>query len=196
MLAETLNAIRISQTRVGNYVGVIGLGAVGLSILTIVKHTFPSKVIAIDIAQDKVERALKFGADVGICSNNHSCTEAILDTTGGKGLDVIFEAVGIPTTYELVFQIIKENGILVPFGMFEAKMELPFRKAYSKQIQMRWVRGVGSYPNEHKSIVLRMMEKGLIDPKPLISSSYKLADFEKAFTSVMAGREIRVIIEL
>jgi threonine dehydrogenase-like Zn-dependent dehydrogenase len=196
MLAEALNAIRVSRTGPGNTIAIIGLGAVGVSLLAIAQHTFPDKIIAVDIAQDKLDRALDLGADAALRSDDPNCVQLLMDATNGKGVDVLFEAVGVLGTYDLAFQIIGENGIFIPFGVFEGIVELPFRKAYSKQIQMRWVRGAGNYPYEHKTIILKMMEKGLIDPKPLITSHFALAEFEDAITAIMGGKEIRVIIDI
>lgn len=196
MLSEALNALRVGDIRPGDHILILGAGAVGFSILSMLKHTFPAVIIVVDINEEKLKIASKLGADAVLNANDEKLADKINEITKGKGINKLIEAVGSQQTYNIAFDLIAKNGIIVSFGMMESSLEIPFRTLYSKQAQIRWCCNEGGNAKETRAIVLDMMHKGLIDPSTLITSRIPLDNVTDAFEKIAAGTEIRVVLQL
>lgn len=196
MLGEALNAIKIGEIRPGDDILIIGAGAVGSSLLTLLKHTFPNQIIVIDLIDEKLDFAKKLGADIVLDFRDLNLKEKIMELTNGVGVNVVYEAVGSQATYDLAFDLIAYGGKLMAFGLLETSLEIPFRKAFSKEIQFRWCQAGGTQTKKNKEIILRMMSKGLIDVNPLITSKIPMEKLVDGLESIKSGKQIRVIVEI
>src|SRR6266568_3074742 len=87
--------------RPGDVVAVVGAGPIGLSAITGARLFSPAHIVAIDLADSRLEAAKHFGADVTVNNTLHDPGEAIASLTDGLGADVTIEAVGVPETFEL-----------------------------------------------------------------------------------------------
>ena len=196
MLAETLNAIGIGEVKPGENILIIGAGAVGISLLTLLKHSFSRKVIMLDILQEKRDYAMAFGADAVFDPGDPELFNKINDVAGLQGISLIYEAVGRQETYNLAFDLIARRGRIVGFGVLENTLEVPFKKMMRKEAQVRWSLAGGTDPRGNRQIVLNMINKNLIDVNKLITSRIKLDNINEGFKRVMKGKEIRVIVEI
>lgn len=196
MVSEAVNAVRIADIKAEDNILLIGVGAVGFSILSVLKNTLHLNIIVADIDNAKLETALKIGADAVINSKDEDVVKRICELTDGRGVNKVFEAVGNKVTYQMAFDLIERGGVIVPFGMIEGIMELPFRTMYAKEIQMRWCKGSGVCEAENKKIALRMIRDGLIDTDMLITSKVPLENIMEAFKKIETGKEIRVVLQM
>lgn len=196
MLSEAVNAVRIADIKAGDNVLIIGAGAVGFSLLSILKNTLHLRVIVVDIADEKLKLALRLGADAVINSQKEDVALRVKECTDQKGVNKIFEAVGNQATYQLAFELITWGGVIVPFGMMEGTMEIPFRTMYAKEVQMKWCKGSGVQDLENKRIALSLLEKGLINTELLITGEIPLENVSEAFERIAAGKEIRIILTM
>lgn len=194
MLSEAVNAVRIAGIEAGDNVLIIGAGAVGLSLLSILKNTLHLNLIVVDIADRKLKTAAQLGADAVINSQREDVALRVKELTGQKGVNKIFEAVGNQATYQLAFQLIERGGVIVPFGLIEGTMEIPFRTMYAKEVQMKWCKGSGLHDLENKKIALSLIEKGLVNTELLITGKIPFEKVSEAFERIAAGNEIRVIL--
>jgi 2-desacetyl-2-hydroxyethyl bacteriochlorophyllide A dehydrogenase len=193
MLGE---ALRIARLQPGEHVVIIGCGAVGLSLLTIVQHAYPATITMLDISDEKLALAKAMGATHAVNTLREDAAARLREITGGEGTNVLFEAVGSPKTYDLAYELLNRGGLIIPFGMIEGTLELPFRKLYAKQLQMRFVRSAGDHGAENKRLVLGMMQRGLIRPERLITARYPLTAFDEAARSILAGGQVRVLMDI
>ncbi len=196
MLGEALNALEISGAKIGDNLLIIGCGAVGLSILTVALHSYADHIIMVDIADDKLAKAKALGASQIINSSRENVPERVRELTGDRGVQVVFEAVGHPSTYQLAYDLVNENGTIIPFGLIEGTLEIPFRRLYAKQIQIRWCRSAGNHGQLYKKIILDMLARGLINPAPLITGIRDLSDFAETIREIQAGKHIRTLIRI
>ena len=81
----------------GDTVAIVGAGPIGLAAITGSKLYSPGTVIAIDLADSRLDMAKQFGADLTINDGDHDTRALIREATGGLGVDVAIEAVGIPS---------------------------------------------------------------------------------------------------
>ena len=94
----------------GDTVAVVGAGPIGLAaIMTAQLHT-PGRIIAIDLADARLEKAREFGADIVINNGREDAVAKVMDLTGGLGVDTAIEAVGVPETFELCAELIRPGG--------------------------------------------------------------------------------------
>lgn len=196
MLSEALNAVRIADIKAEDYILLIGAGAVGFNILSILKNVLHRRTIVVDLVDEKLQMASRLGADLVINSGKENVAERILEATDGKGVNKIFEAVGSQATYEMAFSLITRGGVIIPFGMMEGRLEIPFRTLYAKEVQMRWCKGSGANETENKEIALQLIEKGIVRAENLITGIVPFERVSEAFDRIRSGREIRVILKI
>src|SRR6185436_17372636 len=89
----------------GDTVVVVGAGPIGLATMMTAKLYTPARIVAIDLADARLERAREFGADITINNGTEDAIAAVFDLTNGLGADVAVEAVGMPETFELCTEL-------------------------------------------------------------------------------------------
>ena len=101
----------------GDVVAVVGAGPIGLAAIMGARLFSPSHIVAIDLADSRLEAAKQFGADI-VVNNSHEDPEAIVaELTGGLGADVSIEAVGTPATFELAVRLARPGGHIANIGV-------------------------------------------------------------------------------
>src|SRR3954451_21400539 len=101
----------------GDTVAIVGAGPIGLATVLTAKLYTPGRIIAIDIADSRLEKARELGADVTINSGDEDAFERVMELTGGLGADVAIEAVGVPETFELCTDLIRPGGRVANVGV-------------------------------------------------------------------------------
>ncbi|MEA2422408.1 MAG: alcohol dehydrogenase, partial [Thermoleophilaceae bacterium] len=101
----------------GDTIAIVGAGPIGLAtIMTSRLHT-PGRIIAIDLDDTRLEKAVEFGADVTINNGAEDALAKVMELTGGLGADVAIEAVGVPDTFELCTELIRPGGHVANVGV-------------------------------------------------------------------------------
>jgi len=100
----------------GDTVAIVGAGPIGLAAVMTAKLFTPGRIIAIDLADARLEKALEFGADVTINNGNEDPLARVMELTQGLGADVVIEAVGMPETFELCTSIVRPGGRVAMSG--------------------------------------------------------------------------------
>lgn len=111
----------------GSTVAVFGAGGVGLNVIQGCALVNASKIVAVDILDEKLEFARRFGATDLINAKEVEVTEALKNLNGGDGFDYAFDAVGSPQTTMQAFEATRKAGTVVVIGMFppEVKVSIP-----------------------------------------------------------------------
>ncbi|HEY6635788.1 MAG TPA: zinc-dependent alcohol dehydrogenase family protein [Acidimicrobiia bacterium] len=161
----------------GDVVAVVGAGPIGLAAILGSRLYSPSHVIAIDMAQSRLEAAKQFGADITINNAEVDPKAAILELTGGLGADVAMEAVGVPATFELAASLIRPGGRVANIGVHGEPATL--------HLEELWIRDVtittGLVDTFSTPTLLRLIEGGLINPAPLVTHHFEMGQFEEAY---------------
>ena len=115
-LACVIRGVEETGLRAGDHVSVIGLGPIGLMFVRLAKVA-GARVIAIGRRQTQLDRACAMGADDLICAAGHTDVVAeVRRLTEGHGVDIAFEAVGKPQTWEQCVQMVRRGGTVNFFG--------------------------------------------------------------------------------
>jgi alcohol dehydrogenase len=120
--------------RPGDVVAVVGAGPIGLSAIMGASLFSPSHIVAIDLADSRLDAAKQFGADVTVNNGRQDPLEVIRGLTGGLGADVAIEAVGVPATFELAATLIRPCGHLANIGVHGQPATLHLEQLWSRDV--------------------------------------------------------------
>ena len=151
---------------------VIGAGMIGLALVQALRAAGCEKIIVVDVAADRLELAAKCGATDMLNSTNNNALEQVLRMTNQAGADVAFEAVGITPTVNLALGCVRKGGKVILVGNVAPKVEFPLQTAVTRELTIFGsCASRGEYP-----ACLEMLERGQLDPAPLISAVAPLAE--------------------
>ena len=118
----------------GDVVVVVGAGPVGLSAIMGARLFSPSHVVAVDLADSRLEAAKQFGADVIVNNGRQDPLEVVRELTGGLGADVAIEAVGVAATFELATTLIRPCGHIANIGVHGAPATLHLEQLWTRDV--------------------------------------------------------------
>ncbi|CAM3439216.1 Alcohol dehydrogenase [Bordetella sputigena] len=178
----------------GSTVAIVGSGPIGLAALLTAQFYSPSEIIMVDLDDNRLEVAKRFGATQTVKANGEEAKQRILSLTGGKGVDTAIEAVGIPATFEFCQEIIAPGGVIANVGVHGVKADLHLETLWSQNISIttRLVDTVST------PMLLKTVQSGKFDPKKLITHHFKLdgiLDAYDTFSRAASTQALKVIIE-
>jgi alcohol dehydrogenase len=118
----------------GDTVVVVGSGPIGLSAITGALLYSPSHIVAVDLADARLDVAKRFGADLTINNGNEDPVAAVRAITGGLGADVAIEAVGVPASFELCTQLVRPGGHVANIGVHGTPATLHLESLWNRDI--------------------------------------------------------------
>jgi alcohol dehydrogenase len=118
----------------GDTVAVVGAGPIGLAAIMTAQLHSPGRIIAIDLADARLEKAREFGADVTINNGREDAVAKVMDLTGGLGADTAIEAVGVPETFELCTELIRPGGRVANVGVHGHPATLHLEKLWIRDV--------------------------------------------------------------
>ncbi len=177
----------------GDLVAIIGAGPIGLSALLTTQFFAPSKIIVIDLDDNRLEVAKQLGATDVINSTDGKAAEKVMALTSGRGVDVAIEAVGVAATFGMCQEIVGVGGHIANIGVHGTSVTLHLEKLWSQSITIttRLVDAVTT------PMLLKTVMIGRLKPKQLITHHFALNDIINAYdTFGNAGREhaLKVIL--
>jgi len=178
----------------GCTVAIVGSGPIGLAALLTAQFYSPAEIIMIDLDDNRLEVAKRFGATQTINSTDGKAVAALMKLTGDRGVDTAIEAVGVPATFELCEQIIAPGGVIANIGVHGVPVALHLERLWDRNISIttRLV-DTASTP-----MLLNILKAKKIDPKLLITHRFKLNDILAAyetFGNAAKTQALKVIIE-
>jgi alcohol dehydrogenase len=175
-------------------VAIVGSGPIGLAALLTAQFYSPAEIIMIDLDDNRLEMAKRFGATAGINSADGKAVETIMKMTGKRGVDTAIEAVGIPATFELCEKIIAPGGTIANIGVHGTKVALHLERLWDCNVTIttRLVDTVST------PMLLDILQSHKIDPKLLITHHFKLdriLDAYETFGHAAKTKALKVIID-
>ncbi len=164
-----LHAVDITPITVNDTAVVVGAGMIGSFIVQALKVAGCGKIVIIDLEQDRLDLAIKLGADLGLLSHDR-VSEQIREMTGGRGADVAFEAVGIDPTVQMAIDCVRRGGNVTLVGNIVSDVNLPLQKVVTQQLRLQGSCGIcGEYP-----AALDLIERGEINVDSILSAEVGL----------------------
>jgi S-(hydroxymethyl)glutathione dehydrogenase/alcohol dehydrogenase len=191
-VGAVFNAAKVEP---GSTVAVVGCGGIGLSAVNGAALAGASRIIAIDTNQSKLEKALEMGATDIINASNVDPVAAVKDMTNGQGVPYSFEAIGLKTTAEQSFAMLRPGGVATIIGMipFGTKIELHG----ADFLRDRKIQGTSMGGNRFRVDMPRLLElwrQGRLKLDHLISGQVKLDQINEGFAMLKSGAPVRNLI--
>jgi alcohol dehydrogenase len=161
----------------GDVVAIVGAGPIGLAAILTARLYTPGRIIAIDLADSRLEGARRFGADTTINNGLEDAVDRVMELTDGLGADVAFEAVGVPATFELATELIRPGGRLANIGVHGKPATLHLEKLWIRDVTVT----TGLVDTFSIPRLLRLIASGRLDPSLFATHRFALGDTMNAY---------------
>jgi alcohol dehydrogenase len=165
------------QVRPGDTVAIVGAGPIGLAVLLTAQFYSPAAILMIDLDDNRLRVAKDFGATTLINSADGKAVERVLELTGGEGVDVAVEAVGMPATFDICQSILAPGGRLANVGVHGKPVELHVEKLWDRNITLT-TRLVDTVTTP---MLLKVVGSRKLQPSKLVTHRFALDDVMKAY---------------
>ncbi len=176
-LPAAVIAVDAADVRAGDTVALIGCGPTGLLAQRLLNHSPAARVLAIDPVEYRRQAAAELGATP--LDNDENTVEAVMDATGGRGVDTVVEFVGRGPALSLAAAITRPGGIISGGGVYlEQDHPTSLFDLFFKNLQLRlngFANAAMGLPRARQAI-----EGGLLDPTEVISHRVSLDEFPDA----------------
>lgn len=174
---------KIGAIKPADTVLVIGAGPTGLCTMMCAGLYSPSKIIALDTDESRLQLAKKAGL-ADIIWNPQQMTEKelemrIKEVSHGRGADTVFEVAGGRETFQLAWKLARPNGIVAVIAMYEEDQIIPLPQMYGKNLTFK----TGGVDGSDCERIMELIADGKIDTTCLITH-------RMSFTDILKGYEI------
>jgi L-iditol 2-dehydrogenase len=167
-----VHAVRRASLALNDSAVVVGAGMIGLFIIQALRLAGCGKIIAVDLAPEKLKLALELGAGEVIQPGAKDALAQVLALTNGCGADAVFEAVGLGPTVDLAVRAARKGGSVTLVGNLSPKVELPLQTVVTGELSLLGsCASCGEYP-----ACLEMIARGAIRVAPLLSAHAPLEE--------------------
>ena len=173
------------RVRPGDVVAIVGAGPIGLSAILGSKLYSPARIVAIDLADSRLEAAKQFGADVTINPSVQDPVETVRAMTGGLGADVAIEAVGLPDTFELCAKLVRPGGHVANIGVHGKPATLHLEDLWIKNVTIT----TGLVDTWSTPTLLHLITGGQLDPRRFVTHRFPLAEIMDAYSVFAAATD-------
>jgi L-iditol 2-dehydrogenase len=181
-VSVALHAVKLSQIAGGETALVIGAGMIGLLVLQAARAAGCPRVLVADVDTTRLAMAAKLGAAETLDASRADVAGEVLRLTGGRGVDVVLEAVGRPETVAAAIDCVRKGGTVTLIGNIAPQVNLPLQKVVTRQIRLQGsCASAGEYPE-----AMELVSSGRIKVAPMISAVAPLRDGPQWFERLYA----------
>jgi threonine dehydrogenase-like Zn-dependent dehydrogenase len=192
-LAVAIHAFKRADLKMGQSVAVFGAGPIGQLLIMLARNAGAGDIYAVDLMPFRLAQALNLGANHIFDNKEQDAVEAIHQASGGLGVDIAFEAVGLPATLNQALASLKKGGTAVMVGlMSQPEMVLPSNLFVAKEATLKGSQG---YCRDFQT-ALKLLENQILSLRPLITHELPPAKLQKGFEllSDPAAKATKVVI--
>lgn len=161
----------------GDTVVVFGAGPVGLCAVQAARLFHPSQIILVDVDAFRLETGIRLGATHTINAKESDPLAVIAELTGGRGANAVIEAAGAEITFQQAIQCAGLHARVALVGIFGQPVSIPLQEAFMKNIRIE----MGLSDLGHMPKLVKLIEMGEIDLRPLITHRMTLDEIEHGF---------------
>jgi alcohol dehydrogenase len=163
--------------RPGDTVVIVGAGPIGLSAIMTARLYSPSHLIAVDLADTRLEAAKQFGADVTINPSRQDPAQVIADLTDGLGADVAIEAVGVSDTFEMCTRLIRPGGRVANVGVHGGPATLHLESLWTRNVTIT----TGLVDTWSTPTLLKLLRTGQLEAQKFVTHRFTLGEVIEAY---------------
>jgi alcohol dehydrogenase len=169
--------VQYGNVKPGDTIAIIGAGPVGMSVLLTAQFYSPGRIVMIDMDPARLELAKQFGATDTIQVGAEDPVAKILEMTGGLGVDVAIEAVGVPATFDICQKIVSAGGNIANVGVHGTPVQLHIEELWIKNINI----SMGLVSTNTTPMLLKTLNAGKVNPGKLVTHRFKLDEILAAY---------------
>ena len=202
-------AVNTGEIKRGESVAVIGCGGVGMAAVAGAKLAGATRIIAVDLSDEKLERAKDFGAthtinpsalggDASATGEDQPVVQAVHEILGGVGADVVVDAVGLPGTFTQAFYMRDLAGRVVLVGVPtpEMRLELPLADVFGRGGATKSSWYGDCLPERDFPLYTDLYLQGRFPLGDFVDERISIDAVEDAFTKMKQGSVLRSVVEL
>ncbi|MGP7996488.1 MAG: zinc-dependent alcohol dehydrogenase family protein [Streptosporangiaceae bacterium] len=163
--------------RPGDVVAIVGAGPIGLSAIMGARLFSPSHIVAIDLADARLDAAKQFGADITVNNAGQDPMDVVQSLTDGLGADVAIEAVGVPATFELAARLARPGGHIANIGVHGEPATLHLEELWIKNVTIT----TGLVDAYSTPMLLKLVTSHQLDATKFITHRFGLDEFDQAY---------------
>jgi L-iditol 2-dehydrogenase len=192
-LGVAIHAVDLAHLKPGMSIGVFGCGPIGLMILQLARRSGATKIIATDRLSHRVDAAWEYGADLALQADGSSENAVVWNAAGKRGVDVAFEVAGENPAIETAVIASKPGGKVMLVGIpGEDQTAFTASTARRKGLTVKFVRRMKHvYPR-----AIALVAQKQVDVASLVTQTFPLDDYQKAFECAIARQGHKVVITL
>lgn len=173
----------------GSSVAIVGAGPIGLAALLTAQLYSPAEIIMIDLDDNRLDVARRFGATQTINSSAVDAADQVLKLTGGRGVDTAIEAVGVPVTFELCESLVAPGGVIANIGVHGKPAQLHLETLWSRNIAIT----TRLVDTSTTPMLMKTVQSGKIDPTRLITHRFALDQILEAYDAFGRAAETKAL---
>jgi alcohol dehydrogenase len=173
----------------GSSVAIVGAGPIGLAALLTAQFYAPAAIIMIDLDDNRLDVARRFGATHAINSADSKAADKVKALTEGRGVDTAIEAVGVPATFLICQDVVAPGGVIANVGVHGIKVDLHLERLWSQNVAIttRLVDTVST------PMLLKTVQSRRLDPGQLITHRFALGDILAAYDTFSRAADTRAL---
>ncbi len=181
IMSTGLSGAESGKIKIGDTVAIFAQGPIGLCATVGARLSGASTIIAIDSVAHRLKMSKAVGADVVINFKEVDPVKAILEMTGGRGVDVAIEALGTENTFQSCLRILKPGGILSSLGVYGKDIQIPLDAFYAGLGDQKIVTTLCPGGKERMRRLMNLIESKKVDLKTLVTHRFKLDKIQEAY---------------
>ena len=195
-LGVGVHLVRQAGVKPGDHIVVFGAGPVGLLCCSVARAYGASKIISVDINEERLTFAKAYAATHTVVSQKESAQDAAARIIAigdlGHGADAIIDATGAEPCIQTAMHALRTGGTYVQGGMGKPDISFPIMAVCTKELN---VKGSFRYGSGDYATAVKLIADGRVSVKELITGTVNFKDAEQAFHAVKDGKGIKTLIE-
>lgn len=192
-VSVAVHGVERTPVRLDDTAVVVGTGMIGLLVVQALRAAGCGRILAVDVEPARLEVAARLGADETLSPKETDVVAEVLERTGGRGADVVIEAVGLSDTVATAIASVRKGGSVGLVGNLTPEVKLPLQAVVTREITLYGsCASSGEYP-----ACLEMIARGAIQVEPLISAVAPLDEAPAWFDRLYQGEDglMKVILK-
>ncbi|MFE7132169.1 zinc-binding dehydrogenase [Streptomyces sp. NPDC057638] len=183
-----------ARVRVGESVGVWGIGGLGTHIVQLARLAGAAPILAVDPKPSARERALELGADLALDPARSDFADQVAALTGGKLLTTAFDAVGLNATVTQALRSVSVGGQTVVVGLSDQEATVGTTTAFG--FSRKRLLGHLGYQESDIATLAALVSLGRVDLSRSISAVVSLEDVAEGVSMLQRGDDVvRVLVK-
>jgi alcohol dehydrogenase len=167
--------------RIGDTVAVFAQGPIGLCATAGAKLMGATRIIVVDAVPERLAVAKKLGADDVVNFRETNPVEAIMELTGGRGVDVAIEALGLQSTFENALRVVRPGGVVSSLGVYSGQLTVPLDAFAAGLGDKKIITTLCPGGKERMRRLVDVIASDRVDLSELVTHRFELDDIVEAY---------------